>query len=379
MPEMASKDLCCESCFEHSWLRQLAKQNNKGSGVCFYCGTTGALVPISVFHAGFTNLLKDYIPAEYANGGRDSCLPSVPVIEAIERDWKLFSRRVPTQKLDCFLPAVFNGQEPPFRGGFSTPVVPFHRNAMSTAYDKWLDFWLLDPHSFSSWPERYTTEDVDKVGTFVNQAASHLGHFVRILPSGKRFWRARAEYLGTSEWECQPLPLEQMGHNPSCPASRLNRAGEKVLYCAETEKTALAEIRPGRGYICTTCEIVSSRELSVLDLAEARSIPNPFTAIHLTWELDLHRIARNLSAEIAKPTSRGEDPVIYSKAQCFAMIIRGMKLDGVRFSSSLDSPNGVNVALFDISAADFSNSRLAIVTHTEIKFQYLEPKTPPSH
>ena len=360
MTEMSSKELCCESCFEHPWLRQLAKLNEKRFGVCFYCGATGALAPTSVFHAGFSNLLKDYIPAEYANGGGDSCLASVPIIEAIERDWKLFSPQVPQQKLHCFLPAVFHGQELPFGGDFGTPVVPFHRNAMSTAYGKWLGFWLIDPDSFSDWPERYAPEDIETVGTFVSQAVSHLEPFVRIQLDGRQLWRARGEYLGTSEWDCRPLPLAQMGHNPKCPASRLNRAGETVLYCAETEKTALAEIRPGRGYICTTCELALSRGLKVLDLADRLTTLNPFTISDLSWQLDLQRVARNLSAEIAKPTSRGEDPVVYSKTQCLAMIVRAMKLEGVRFSSSLDSPNGVNLALFDTAAVNCSNARLVV-------------------
>jgi hypothetical protein len=126
-----------------------------------------------------------------------------------------------------------------------------------------------------------------------------------------------------------------MGHNPKCLASQLNRSGEAVLYCSETEETALAEIRPGRGYICTTCELVLNRGLRILDIASEPNGPNPFTAKDLSWQLDLRRVARNLSTEIAKPISRGEDPVVYGKTQCLAMIVRAMKLDGIRFSSSL--------------------------------------------
>lgn len=370
--EMSSKELCCESCFEHPWLRQLAKQNEKELGVCFYCGTSRALTPTSVFHAGFNNLLKDYIPAAYANGGKDSYLASVPIIAAIERDWKLFSPQIPSEKLHHFLSAVLKGQELPFDGDFSTAVVPFHRNAMSTAYGKWLSFWLIDPNSFSDWHERYAPEDIETAGTFVSQAASHLECFVRTLPVDRPFWRARDEYLGTSEWDCRPLPLAQMGHNPKCPASRLNRAGETVLYCAETEKTSLAEIRPGRGYICTTCELASTRSLKVLDLAAALTTLNPFTTTDLPWRLDLQRVARNLSAEIAKPTSRGEDPVVYGKTQCLAMIVRAMKLDGVRFSSSVDSPNGVNLALFDTASISLSSPHLVTITHTDLSFQRLQ-------
>jgi len=122
---MSSREFCCQSCFEYEWLRQLAKQNETQSGVCFYCETTGGLAPTLVFQAGFSNLLKDYIPAAYANGGKDSFFESVPIIEAIQRDWKLFSSGIPSQKLHHFLPAALKGQGLPHGTDFSTPVVPF--------------------------------------------------------------------------------------------------------------------------------------------------------------------------------------------------------------------------------------------------------------
>jgi hypothetical protein len=354
----------------------MVRQHATQSGICFYCRATTQLAPTSVLRAGFSNLLKDYIPATYANGGGDSFLASVPIIEAAQRDWKLFSPHIPPDRLNEFLRSVFSGQALPFDCDFDTPVVPFHRNAMSTAYGKWLNFWLIDPTALSDWQEHFFPEDIDTLGTFVNQAASHLRYFVGAQAAGNMLWRARGEYQGTSQWDCRPLPAEQMGHNPKCPASRLNRSGEAVLYCAEAEKTAMAEIRPGRGYICTTCELVLNRELKILDLAATPAALNPFTVTDLSWQLDLRRIAQNLSAEIAQPISRGEDPVVYRKTQCLAMVLRAMNLDGVRFSSSLDTPDGVNLALFDTDAVSFSRTRLANVTHTEIAFQPLEPQDP---
>jgi hypothetical protein len=75
-----------------------------------------------------------------------------------------------------------------------------------------------------------------------------------------------------------------------------------------------------------------------------------------------------------KPTSRGEDPVVYSKAQYLAMIVRAMRLDGIRFSSSLDAPDGVNVALFDPTVVEYSNARIVAVTRTEIAYEAIEPQ-----
>jgi hypothetical protein len=371
----ASQDFCCVECFEHPWLQAMSQTNQSQSGQCFYCGSEGPLTPVSVLYFGFYNLLSDYIPAEAANGGRDSYFASVPVTEAVQRDWKVFSDRVVSDRLHKFLPAVFENQNLPLRGGlrvFTEPVVPFHRNAMSTAYGKWLRFWMVDPTAFSDWTHHNVPSDIDTIGTAVNQMSEHLRNFVRSWPTGRRLWRARRDYVGFSDWDCQPLPLAQMGHNPKCPASRLNREGEVVLYCAEAEKTAVAEIRPGRGNICTTCELVTQKELELLDLATSLQTINPFTCADLSWQLDLQRVARNLSAQIAIPTSRGEDPVVYNKCQALAMVVRAMKIDGIRFSSSLDAPLGTNIALFDPTVVTFSNARLIVATSAEIKYEPIQ-------
>lgn len=157
---------CCEGCFEHFWLRGIAKEKGKLEGCCFYCGTAALLAPITVFRTGFTNLLSDYIPAEVANGGRDSYLASVPIHEAIQRDWKLFSSRCHPELLKCFLPSLFKDDLPSPLRDFQIPVVPFHRNAMSTAYDKWLQFWMIDPTAYSSWTNIDEPTDVDEIGTY---------------------------------------------------------------------------------------------------------------------------------------------------------------------------------------------------------------------
>jgi hypothetical protein len=93
MSALPLEDFCCDECFDHAWLRALARANKGHTGRCYYCGNCAALTAVPLFRNGFVNLLKDYIPAFAANGGRDPYLPSVPVIEAIQRDWKLFSTR----------------------------------------------------------------------------------------------------------------------------------------------------------------------------------------------------------------------------------------------------------------------------------------------
>ena len=269
--------------------------------------------------------------------------------------------------------AVFKNQPlPNYLPDFAVPVVAFHRNAMSTAYDKWLDFRLVRSTSdFSEWSATHNPEDFNNTGTFVNQWAMHLQNFVRPLSPGKKLWRARCEYRGSDSWNCQPLPIDQMGANPKLPASRLNSDGDFVLYCAEAERTAIAEIRPGKGYLCTTCQLDLIQEINVLDIAAPLEDINPFTGTNLTWKLDLRRVAEYLSHTVAEPISRGQDTAIYCRTQFVAFIARAMNLRGIRFSSSLDYPFGVNLAFFDPTVVTLSNPRLVIVTKAEIEYETL--------
>ncbi len=280
------------------------------------------------------------------------------------------------EKLSQFLPEVFKPGLLPQIGDFDVPVVPFHRNAMSTAFDKWLDLWRIDTTNVSRWTPDDLQSEIGTIGSMPCQQAAHLKHFIHLSDAGLRLWRARGDYVGSSEWDCQPLQIEKMGHNPACPASRLNGEGEVVLYTAETERTALAEIRPGRGYICTTSELRTTKDLRILDFASPPTEINPFTESQLTWKLDLRRLAKNLSRSIAQPTSRGEDSLVYGRTQYLARLARTMGLDGIRFSSSLDSPSGVNLALFDPSAVTFTGTSLVTIASTKIEYERVESKRP---
>jgi hypothetical protein len=362
---------CCSECFLHPWLKTTVKEGAVQPGSCFYCGSQGLLAPIALLSAGFDTLLSDYILAEAANGGGDSDFPSESPVRAIQRDWRLFGEPFMERFPDDFLAVALEDTDNVRRlRDLTMPVVAFHRNAMSTAFANWLGFFSLEEDEFGQWAERHFALDLLLPGTFISKAKDHLEHLSRTMPVGGVLWRARAEYVGSFFGRgIRPLPLDQMGSNPTHPASRLNRDGEQILYCAETEKTAIAEIRPGRGFFCTTCELALTKEIRVIDLAAPAEEINPFTSSDLSWRLDLQRIARNLNGLIAKPISRGEDKELYQRTQFFSFIVRAMGVHGIRFPSSLDFPYGVNLGLFSSDIVTFRSSRLVYITTTEVAYE----------
>lgn len=246
-------------------------------------------------------------------------------------------------------------------------VVRFHRNAPSTAYGKWLDFWVVD----KSYPRRAVQqllEEPNELGTLGNEFGDHLKHFGRQMPANYKLWRSRVGYIGDPDLQCSALPVGEMGPNPKFPAGRLNLNGQDVFYCAESEHTAVAEIRPGRGYLVTTCSLITKRDLNILDLVDGFEEINPFITSSLSWMLDLRRLFRNLAANASKPTNRGDDEDTYLVTQGAALVARKMSYDGVRVPSSLDHPEGRNVGLFSTADVEFLASRLVKIDNTRVTF-----------
>lgn len=182
------------------------------------------------------------------------------------------------------------------------------------------------------------TNDFVTQGTRGNQFSSHLKNFGRQLPTGYALWRARVGFAGDQDLECSALLIDEMGPNPAFPAGRLNLAGQEIFYCAESEHTAVAEVRPARGYLVTTCSLSTKRALNILDLVDGLGAIDPFVCNQLSWMLDLQRLLRNLAARSAKPTNKGDDEDTYLITQGAALVARKMGYDGIRFPSSLQSP-----------------------------------------
>ncbi len=361
---------CCRECFAHPWPRNECEACSTHNGTCPYCGSNSGLCPIEALAKGFLNLFSDYQNLEVGLGSGDRLFPPALLEDAVQRDWSIFSELFSKSpaKRNFFANIYEKAPKDTWPVDLEIPVVPFHRNAMSTAFDRWREFLLVDKSALENLKSLYSHEDINTPGTFLNQQAQQLRTFIRVVPKGKVLWRARGSYIGSSQFDCNPLTSDLMGANPAAPASRLNANGELVLYCAESEQTSVAEIRPGRGYFVTTCILLSTSSLQVLDLADGFAEINPFTCEHLSWNLDLRRVFRNLAGLVAQPTTRGEDEYTYLPTQAIARIVRAMQLDGIRFPSSLDFPKGRNLAVFDPSKISFGETKLVKIDKTSIEF-----------
>jgi RES domain-containing protein len=117
---------------------------------------------------------------------------------------------------------------------------------------------------------------------------------------------------------------------------RANRAGRAVLYCAESEMTAVAGVQPARGYWVSTCQLRTS---------------------------------------LSTPLARSDDIADYLPSQKLCEYAEKLHYDGVRYPSAMED-EGVNVVLFDPTVAEIFDSNLVEVTSMKVGYhsRWFPPK-----
>lgn len=161
------------------------------------------------------------------------------------------------------------------------------------------------------------------------------------------------------------------------PAGRANRKGESFLYCAEEEITAIAELRPPRGYILTVCPFSLVRSAQVLDLCKNLEPINPFLVEKPLHEIGINNLLRAFGEEMSHPVERDvekdkeENNPFYIPTQRLCEYIQKMGYDGIRYLSALNR-GGSNLVFFDRDIAAPGDSKLVKVTLTEIQYEQIE-------
>ncbi len=190
---------------------------------------------------------------------------------------------------------------------------------------------------------------------FFNEELDIFQHFISGLPTveiieGTNFYRARkGKYYNIRD--LKPPDACKCNHG------RLNPKGIQYLYLANSEFTAISEVRPWIGSEITVAKFVPVKKLKVLDFTyNSEDIyPNNYRKV----------IDNNFS----RPMTLEDSHIGYLPTQAIAEYIRINGYDGVKYSSSI-SEGGYNVAIFDSS--DMKGLEISgIVTVTNVKYSYV--------
>jgi hypothetical protein len=205
------------------------------------------------------------------------------------------------------------------------------------------------------------------------------------IPAGTGFWRAQ---IGSFEWtmtdgeegdtvlEEGPLPFSRMKPPLGNPTEgRLNPRGIPVLYLATKQETAIAESRPWVGARVTVATFQTQRPLRVIDCQRSSAKLGRWNLLFmlpggskLTQEQTNEAVWADIDRAFARPVEPGDSGYLsYVPTQVIAEVFADAGFDGVAYGSALGK-EGVNVALFDLSAAEVTTTQLHLIDGFQIAY-----------
>lgn len=368
-PYRSEPDSACPECFAHPWLREYVVTHSTRRGTCPSCRRRKQpLVPVSLLYDPFENLISSYQPAEGPPMEHGTA-----IIDLVQEDWEVFSERLleadgAGRLLEAIMHSGWDDDsgEPPL--GAYDPYVAHHRRwTHDTLGDIWEQF-AVEVKADPSRPLQFRDTDFDDF--LIREDL--LGRRTARVPAGGVFYRARLGFIETSGGP-EPYSGSAIGAPPPEKAGpgRANANGKVVLYCADQEGTAVAEVRPARGEYVSVAEVRASRDLEILDLATEPEWPNPFTDDTVSYWVEFAGLLAAFAEQIGKPLRSRDDPADYIPSQKLAELIKKAGVDGIRYPSAI-APGGTNVVLFSPSVVHVGTSRLVEIVDIQVEYRTLE-------
>lgn len=363
---------CCVLCFNDKYIvKQITEAGEKGT--CDYCKAQKVHI-ISAAELGddFEGLLELYRIAEYGvdyYGDMDAIDVGDDLPTLIQDEWEIFSDRlVESGKhydlLGDILPAV--------------DITELRIERSSTLMDHWetvseklktdgIDAVPLEGPVTVPLPNGEPFDFQVDVLQWLSEDLSHVGMKVQ---KGAQVYRARPGYK-EDRGRVVSIPLEEMGAPPPAMVdkpARANPAHTAVLYCAEEEATAVAEIRPAHGEFVSVAKLEVVSDLSLVDLSRKVYFKTPFGVQYLRSVVESYELFNHLGDEFAKPLRHRDDVREYVPTQFFARWAEQHGYDGVRYPSAM-SEAGQNLVFFNPSNLKALSSRLVEVTSVNVEYK----------
>ncbi|EGT4141819.1 RES domain-containing protein [Clostridium perfringens] len=142
----------------------------------------------------------------------------------------------------------------------------------------------------------------------------------------------------------------QMGAPPyeKTLAGRINSQGIRCLYLADTEDTAICEIRAKAYNYVTIGTFVLRRDIKIIDISKINSI-SPFEG-----ELDITQYSVNkihldeIEEELTRPLREENGVLEYVPIQYICDFIKSLGYDGIKYKSTMNEENeGYNIAILN--------------------------------
>jgi RES domain-containing protein len=341
---------CCVSCFHHPFVGDFIRAESRETGECDYCGSRPRrLISIRGLAQYFHNLVGMYDQSDDGD----------TLISSIQDGWHIFSDKLheageSRRLLEDILNSDWDDDsgEPPI-DAFDT----YRSREVLPEVESWEAFCDA------------VKEEPEAEPDFGEYFEEQLGVAEKTVPAETIMYRARSGWDTDDQERRLPFRGVDIGAPPPDKAApgRANRAGRVVLYSAESEQTAVAEVRPARGYWVSVCRLRTRNELRILDLVDGIPMLHPFTDETLAWSVEFSDLLQSFADALSTPLARSDDIAEYLPSQKLCEYAERLRYAGVRYPSAIEE-KGVNLVLFDPSVTEILDSTLVEVTSMKLSY-----------
>lgn len=166
-----------------------------------------------------------------------------------------------------------------------------------------------------------------------------------------------------------PVPFSPERMKPlstSTREGRVNPKGIPCLYLATNKETAVAEVRPWVGLYVSVAQFKTLKGLTLIDCSVEHAKDFVFYVEEPDEAERDKAVWANIDRAFSEPLNPDESTADYAPTQIIAEAFRRDGIDGIMYKSALGE--GLNIALFDINAADLMNCSLYMVKSVSFKF-----------
>ena len=226
-----------------------------------------------------------------------------------------------------------------------------------------------------------------EVSAFLEAVCQGSKNRLVTVPTGTSLCRAQVGHseaprrLGSDPvWVEAPYPPERMiPSKKNASEGRINPRGIAYLYLASDQKTAISEVRPSAEMLVTVAWFETTSKLTLVNLSRQKGEDAPTGLLSIAMAirenqgpLSQEQVDAMNWAQIDNAFSQPVDPsdqhLQYVPTQVLAESLIDRDYDGIIYKSGL-SEEGHNIALFNVTSAQFVSAGLFRITHVDYQFE----------
>lgn len=330
--------ICCEKCFKDIEIQAVIQSINQ-IGTCELCGKRNVYIYNTDTNNELAEMFDDLLNIYTANEDlpRDYPRENINLLkDELCRRWNIFNidndlayRAITGICYEKYLehPEIFDAH---------IGILELNQKDYLEEHSIMKTFEWEDFVEGIKTKNRFHTEYINKEVFY-----SFCNYIKKTYKMGTIFYRARICKDETG------YTVDQMGAPPVryANAGRANPTGISCLYLADTDKTALNEIRAGVYDYVAIGKFVLKEDIEVVNLTIVDQI-SPFWGIDNTIHAVNKKHLQKIGIDIAKPLRRHDSILDYLPTQYISDFIKSKGFAGIEYKSTMNL-GGYNLAIFD--------------------------------